>query len=348
MPHKIPTRKPKRHDLEPGWEEPDDQQFSPEVRYVLSKCRLILEDALQDYDVVVNGQESGYRNQGVYIYYDSGLHELGDEPDDYGSLPHWVPLRKEDFGWSYFGVDDYNVLIDHNQSVPFHPDEWTVGKSVLDDEDLDIEEWEPFHYYQQPVDVHTTFTRKADGCEINMSVTVMASAPWIGGPKDHCHCGGGGSGGKLDDGSMSYTYFRYRDGTSEKQVTVSKKDEHGTYRNYLPLALRSVYAPVQFTQQDLDGIRALGRHVLLSYLDRVREGEGYTFFELTGPCEVAADCCSGLVGTPGIWTGQPVYILQPPLDAGPIDTKKHVSYSCRHGIDGKETVKGDLIGAKAI
>ena len=67
----------------------------------------------QDYDVIVNKNKSGYRNEGVYIYYDNKIHTLSDCPDDYGSLPEWVELRKEDLGYSYFSDD----LIYHNRYI---------------------------------------------------------------------------------------------------------------------------------------------------------------------------------------------------------------------------------------
>ena len=54
-------------------------------------------------------------NDGVYIYNDNKIFELSDSPDDYGSLPEWVEIRKEDYDHSYFS--DY--IIDHNTFVPF-------------------------------------------------------------------------------------------------------------------------------------------------------------------------------------------------------------------------------------
>lgn len=85
---------------------------------------------LRNFDIILNKNENGYgyRNACVYIYKNNELHELSPKPDDYGSLPEWVDIRKEDCGHSYFT----DGLIDHNTLVPFKTHEWKIKKVSTD------------------------------------------------------------------------------------------------------------------------------------------------------------------------------------------------------------------------
>lgn len=83
---------------------------------------------LRNYDIILNKNETGYRNSGVYIYKDNELHKLSNKPDDYGSLPEWVDIRKEDCGHSYFT----DGLIDNNTLIPFKTDEWKITNFSTD------------------------------------------------------------------------------------------------------------------------------------------------------------------------------------------------------------------------
>ena len=102
----IPKRKPMSHEIE--WEEEYNENLTPKARAERANTTSINE--LNNYDVVINENEAGYRNNGVFIYKDNELYPLAGEPEDYGSLPEWVEIRKEDCGHSYFS--DY--LIDNN------------------------------------------------------------------------------------------------------------------------------------------------------------------------------------------------------------------------------------------
>ena len=129
----MSTRPPKGHNW--AWSEilGEDDEFTvspdgtPSITPVERAKRALtaeMED-LRDGDIVFNDSEGQYRNEGAYIYYNGGLHMLSLCPDDYGNLPEWVVVRKEDCGYSYF--DD--GLIDHNSLVPFSPSVWTVGET---------------------------------------------------------------------------------------------------------------------------------------------------------------------------------------------------------------------------
>lgn len=99
---------------------------------------------LRNFDMIYNTNETGYgyRNAGVYIYKDNELHTLSPKPDDYGSLPEWVDIRKEDCGHSYFT----DRLIDHNTLVPFKTHEWKIKKVSTD----------KFQLYRQKDDAKAT------------------------------------------------------------------------------------------------------------------------------------------------------------------------------------------------
>ena len=91
---------------------------------------------LRNFDIILNKNETGYRNAGVYIYKDNELYELSSYPDDYGSLPEWVDIRKEDCGHSYFSEG----LIDNNTLVPFKTNEWKIGSCfTVQNKDIQIE-----------------------------------------------------------------------------------------------------------------------------------------------------------------------------------------------------------------
>ena len=107
------SRPPKSHEW--SWnpsdneylERPEDEdeidKIEAEKRYedIIENIDSNTIDKLQDYDVIVNIKEAGYRNNGVYIYNNKGIYNLSDYPDEYGSLPKWVKLQK-DLGWTYF------------------------------------------------------------------------------------------------------------------------------------------------------------------------------------------------------------------------------------------------------
>ena len=96
------NREPKGHYL--SWE----KDFNPEI------VKDIID--LQNYDVIVNTNQDEYENDGIYIYFEKNVYNLNDYPDDYGCLPEWVELRKEDLGYSYFSED----LISHNTLTPIN------------------------------------------------------------------------------------------------------------------------------------------------------------------------------------------------------------------------------------
>ena len=138
-------------------------------------------DKLQDYDVIINIKVAGYRNNGVYIYYNKGIYNLSDRPDDYGSLPKWVKLQK-DLGWSYFN----NYLIDHNYCTPFKTSEWEICDSYVKEDNI------KFPMYNCEI---VTNIKRNDGVEATIISVVNISFPSMGGPSYDIITGtaGGGS-----------------------------------------------------------------------------------------------------------------------------------------------------------
>jgi hypothetical protein len=66
------TRKPMAHNS--YWNENDQDNIVPEERAVLAGTVMMVN--LQNYDTVINQKQAGYRNNGVFIYYNNGLHPL--------------------------------------------------------------------------------------------------------------------------------------------------------------------------------------------------------------------------------------------------------------------------------
>ena len=123
------SRPPTSHE----WRWNQDENMNAENRYekAIRNIEQSAIDKLQDYDTIVNMKEEGYRNNGVYIYYNKGIYNLSTYPDDYGSLPKWVKLQK-DLGWTYFN----NYLIDHNYCTPFKTSEWKICDSYVKENDI--------------------------------------------------------------------------------------------------------------------------------------------------------------------------------------------------------------------
>ena len=138
-------------------------------------------DKLQDYDIIINMKEAGYRNNGVYIYYNNGIYNLSSYPDDYGSLPKWVKLQK-DLGWTYFN----NYLIDHNYCTPFKTSEWKICDSYVKENNIKF----PMYYCE----IITNIERN-DGVEAIINSLVNISFQSMGGPSHDVILGtsGGGS-----------------------------------------------------------------------------------------------------------------------------------------------------------
>lgn len=173
-----------------SWESEHDD--SPVER--ANKAKINQMDDLQNYDIIINEEEAGYRNSGVYIYYNNQVYDLVGYPDDYGSLPEWVEIRKEDCGHSYFS--DY--LIDHNSFVPFKTKDWEIKESFIE------QEVKPFRFAYCNLIVTTELYRPKDEAKAMVSSSIMISAPWLGGPTNDIKPTTGGSTGKI--GYNNYVY----------------------------------------------------------------------------------------------------------------------------------------------
>jgi hypothetical protein len=219
----------------------------------------------QNYDVVVNENESGYRNEGVYIYCDNKIHNLSDYPDDYGCLPEWVELRKEDLGYSYFS--DY--LIDHNRYIPIKYSDWDMGKTYVEEE-----YYEPFKFYYKVVSFYTEFHRKKDGAKFTLQVPLVFGVGKLGGPIKHHKYIGGGCGN-----FESNTNYEYYDG--EKFKLLYKYDNN--YEN------KKMIEPYQSTKEmfvvskeNIDNGIKLVREKLKEFFEKNK----IIYFECDGPCEL--------------------------------------------------------------
>lgn len=194
----ISRRSPIRHEIE--WNE--EGSISPTERYALVNISDM--DDLQEYDVIANKNKFGYRNTGVYIYHNHGIHPLSSYPDDYGSLPEWVEVRKEDCGFSYF--KDY--LIEHNSYVPFQTNQWEIRNSYVDTGTL-----RPFKFAYTDIEIMTDIYRKSDGATATISTSIRISAPWLGGPVSNITPNGSGSSDKPGE---YYESFQYENGEQHK------------------------------------------------------------------------------------------------------------------------------------
>ena len=197
----IPTKRPEL--FERAWNETETD--TPEER--AKKADLLDNPNIQDFDIVLNTNQSGYRNTGKYIYYKGGLHTLSSSPDDYGSLPDFVKVRKEDCGKSYFR----DFLIDHNTYVPFKCSEWTVVNYSIEDQ-----ERRPFRYFYKEIHVKIELKRLEDDavCFVLAPITILA--PSAGGPDHAFRKIGSGS----DSDGNTYEILRYANNT---EVRLQKK-----------------------------------------------------------------------------------------------------------------------------
>lgn len=229
---------------------------------------------INDYDIVVNKNESGYRNEGVYIFKDGKICNLSYQPDDYGCLPDWVRLRKHDFGYSYFS----EYMIDHNNYVPFKPSEWIMGKTYINKTNL------TFQFYFDNVSIITEFYRKDDGALIKLDISVMFSLIDIGGPTDHVTY----VGGRSRDMDMQ---SRYK--SSKEEFTLNYKlsfNNDGSYKRVL--SNNKNFPKVTISEFEIINACTMVRK-LLSNL------KGTVYLNCIGPCKVSLDSLQ--VDKNGIW-----------------------------------------------
>ena len=87
----------------------EDEDFTEWALHELRRQRADLRRG----DFVLNDAETGYRNQGKYIFDGQRIRDLEDYPDDYGSIPE--EFQAGDFPPMYW-VD----ILDHNTYIPFN------------------------------------------------------------------------------------------------------------------------------------------------------------------------------------------------------------------------------------
>jgi hypothetical protein len=223
---------------------------------------------LQNFDTVINEQEVGDRNQGVYIYYNNGLHPLSTHPDDYGTLPEWVETRKEDCGYSYFDDSSWQKggpLIDHNTYVPFKTSDWEIGPSQ-------ITEANPFSYAYTYVDVTTKLTRR-DGAECNVVIAVMISAPSLGGPTDDVREVAGGS-----ENGHNYEVFQYTNGNT---LDIDYVYDENRNKTLLEPPVSDIIIP--------DSVVKIAEKLINDSLKAHFSEHQYVYFDAKSPCLFSGD-----------------------------------------------------------
>ena len=260
----MSLRKPIFHEI--TWEE-DYSDLTPKQlsdKIGTSSSELRKQIGLQNYDVIINDNESGYRNEGVYIYNDNEIHPLSVDMDDYGTLPDWVEIRKEDCGHSYFS--DY--LIVHNTYVPFKTNDWQIGKSYVD------EEIKPFKFAYKNINVKTDLHRIKDGAKATVNYSVMISAPWLGGPTEDVEEGGGGG-----DGNKSYNKYYYEDG---RKIIIDFTYSNNYSEQHLLEPLKSESEDVNIPKNIIEKAIKIVNEKIKSYLER----EKIVYLESIRPCEL--------------------------------------------------------------
>lgn len=134
---------------------------------------------LKNYDIIIDKnekEENEYRNQGKYIYHNGKTYKLSKYPDDYGNLPEWTELRKEDLGYSYFE----DGLIDYNTYVPINFKDWKIGETRFKSDYI-----KPLGKFSHTAYTLTDFFRKKDGAKFILEVPIVFSNTKLGGPNQH-------------------------------------------------------------------------------------------------------------------------------------------------------------------
>ena len=131
--------------------------------YVTNLDKLNSIKNLKNYDIIIdeNAEESEYRNNGKYIYHNGEAYKLSSYPDDYGTLPQWIELRKEDLGYSYF----QDGLIDNNSYVPINFKDWKIGETRFKSDYI-----KPLGKLSHTAHTLTDFFRKKDGAIFTLEV----------------------------------------------------------------------------------------------------------------------------------------------------------------------------------
>ena len=275
--HAKPDRRRNVHVSRPpvqhwtSWEE-DLPDCTPEQRFRLA--RIAPSTFLHDYDIVANQAEVGNRNEGKYIYKDRALYHLATEPDDYGNLPEWVDVRKDDCGYSYFAEDEAGSrMIDHRTWIPFRTGEWEVGESTLQSS------IHPFKFAYVLAHTLTRIVRRADRATATIAWPVMLSAPWLGGPVSDVREGQAGRG---------WNSYEYDDGT-DLTIRHDRRDEFGNYTLTEPLQSTSdvVHVPVHIVEIALTRAAQYIRHLF--------DTEKVMYLEASGPCQFTLDELKTLV-----------------------------------------------------
>lgn len=257
----------------------DQSELTPEERGVVANIQEL--NGLQNFDVIMNTNEQGYRNNGIFIYKDGGVYPLSKFPDDYGTLPEWVVVRKEDCGFSYFR--DY--LISHNTYVPIQTDKWEVCNSFVDTSTL-----RPFKFAYTDIEIITGICRISDGATATISTSIRISVPWLGGPVANVKPKGSGSGSVS---GQYYESFEYENGNQHK-VKFSYGGEPSLRKLSEPLNTHAleVHIPTHIVEK-----AELMVHSMIS--NRFQKPETF-YLEAYGDCKFVAETSD----FPTSWNGE--------------------------------------------
>ena len=291
-----------------------DDELEPEELGKVVKD-LIKRSDLQNYDIVVNKDEEGYRNQGVYIYKDDEVHPLALYPDDYGNLPEWVKIRKEDCGHSYFS----DGLIDHNEYVPFQTNDWKVGKCYVDDKEI-----KPFKFPFKSIKVKIELHRPKDGAKASVPCDVMISAPWLGGPTEDALLKTHKEHNNLVSNDLIY------ENGNKLRIEYTYKSSKDVVGNPVPWSYGEfiLLEPLKSQSKEVN----IPKNIIKKATERVKEkmkllleSRKTVYFESIGPCNL------DFIRLPTMWNGKIRYDIYTviPLESGRKSGRKSTRKSTR-------------------
>ena len=197
--------------------------------YVTNLDKLNSIKNLKNYDIIIdeNAEESEYRNNGKYIYHNGEAYKLSSYPDDYGTLPQWIELRKEDLGYSYF----QDGLIDNNSYVPINFKDWKIGETRFKSDYI-----KPLGKLSHTAHTLTDFFRKKDGAIFTLEVPIVFSDTRRGGPNQHYtiyatseHCYGGSITYQYASGEKYTCKYQFDCGYPNSNFKLTQENEKNAF-----------------------------------------------------------------------------------------------------------------------
>lgn len=92
-------------------------------------------DKMKNGDMVINELEDNRNGENIYFYKDKKIYPTPGYPSEYGNIPPWINIRKQDCGYSYFNKiknsknnQTYNLS---NKLTPLIVKDWKFDKSQI-------------------------------------------------------------------------------------------------------------------------------------------------------------------------------------------------------------------------